>query len=105
MKHHNVEIWEYDSPWSTTEPYNINVILPLEKHAIFAKLQGISMHQSQEVRTKYTNVAWAKNKSIAETLPELLFGFSGGGLDWEFLEVFSIKLWELKDFTKPRNIG
>lgn len=92
------EVWAYESPWVSLEPNDINVILPLDKHAIFAKCQAIAMHQSQEVRTRYSDIARTQGRHHAETLPELVFGFAGGGLGWDYVEAFESRDWKLKAF-------
>jgi len=95
------EVWTYESPWSALNIEDINVIIPLNKYAMFAKCQAISMHQSQEFRTQFTDIATNRSRYFAEALPELLLsGFaSAEKLESEFLEVFSSFDWFRRDFS------
>jgi len=98
-----VEVWTYESPWSTFDPlniYDINIIIPLDKHAIFAKCQAISMHRSQEIRTRFSDVARTHSKRIAEILPEMLFGYGKASRRRDYVEVFSSRVWNIRDFSK-----
>jgi len=102
-KEKRVEVWTYETPWSTFDPlniYDINIIIPLDKHAMFAKCQAISMHQSQEIRTRFSDVARTHSKRIAEILPEMLFGFGRARLGWDYIEVFSSRVWAIRNFSK-----
>jgi len=93
------ELWMYESPWGALDTSDINRVIPLDKHAMFAKCQAISMHQSQEVRTQFTDVALARSRYYAETLPEsLIGGYGSGGLEWDYVEVFSSRDWSRKIF-------
>jgi hypothetical protein len=100
----NAEIWLYESPWANLDTSAINVVLPLDKHATFAKMQAISMHQSQQIRTKFSEVALARSKYLAEVLPEsLLGGFGSGGFSWDRVEIFSSVNWKMLDFSSNSN--
>ena len=92
-------VWLYESPWSFLDPADINVIIPLDRHAMFAKCQAISVHQSQENRTQFSDVAWNRSRFLAETLPETVYGFGGSAREWNYLEVFSARDWDLKDYS------
>ncbi|OHB81777.1 MAG: hypothetical protein A2V98_04485 [Planctomycetes bacterium RBG_16_64_12] len=94
------DVWVYESPWASLSPGNIDIILPLDKHAIFAKCQAISMHQSQEVRTHYTEVARTQARCKAEVVPEELFSFGGEARGWDFVEVFQDLRWQKKVFEE-----
>lgn len=93
------EIWLYESPWSYLDTGDINVIIPLDKHAMFAKCQAISMHQSQDIRTRYSDIARAHSRGNAETLQEMVYGFASSSRKWNYLEVFSARMWKLLDYS------
>lgn len=98
------EVWLYESPWANLDTSSINVILPLDKHAAFAKMQAISMHQSQQSRTKFSEVALARSKYLAEVLPEsLIGGFGSGKFSWDRVEIFSSINWKMLDFSSNSN--
>lgn len=93
-------VWAYESPWANLSAANIDIILPLDKYAIFAKCQGIAMHQSQEVRTHYTEVARTQARCKAEVVPEELFSFGGGARGWDFVEVYQDLRWQKRVFEQ-----
>jgi LmbE family N-acetylglucosaminyl deacetylase len=93
------EIWLYESPWAALDPAEINVIIPLDKHAMFAKCQAVSMHQSQVVRTEYSDIARTHSRYNAEVLREMIFGFGEVDHRWDYVEVFSARKWELTDYS------
>lgn len=103
------DVWVYESPWASLSPGNIDIILPLDKHAIFAKCQAIAMHQSQEVRTRYSEVARSQARRQAEVLPEEVFAFGGEAHGWDFVEVFQDLTWQKTIYearaTAPRRKG
>jgi LmbE family N-acetylglucosaminyl deacetylase len=90
---YHADVWAYESPWGFLSPTHINVILPLDKHAMFAKCQAISMHQSQEARTRYSEVARTQARRNAEVVPEEALAFGEGPFGWDYLEVFHKLTW------------
>lgn len=90
---YHADVWAYESPWGFLSPTHINVILPLDKHAMFAKCQAISMHQSQEARTRYSEVARTQARRNAEVVPEEALAFGGGAVGWDYVEVFHKLTW------------
>jgi len=90
---YHADVWAYESPWGFLSPTHINVILPLDKHAMFAKCQAISMHQSQEARTRYSEVARTQARRNAEVVPEEALAFGGGAFGWDYVEVFHKLTW------------
>jgi hypothetical protein len=94
----NADVWLYESPWIDLDNTEVNVLLPLDKHAMFAKCQAMAMHRSQESRTRYTDVARGKSRYRAEVLPELLFGHGTSGESWDYVEAFQWKQPERLNF-------
>ncbi len=90
---YDAEVWAYESPWGFLTPTHINVILPLDKHAMFAKCQAIAMHQSQEARTRYSEVARTQARRNAEVVPEEALAFGEGPFGWDYVEVFHKLTW------------
>jgi len=90
---YHADVWAYESPWGFLSPTHINVILPLDKHAMFAKCQAISMHQSQEARTRYSEVARTQARRNAEVVPEEALSFGSGAFGWDYVEVFHKLTW------------
>jgi len=95
----DTDVWAYESPWGALAPTDINVVLPLDKHAMFAKCQAIAMHHSQETRTRFSEVARTRARLKAEVLPEELFAFGGGRFEWHFVEVFQRVRWKMGVFA------
>ena len=96
----DAEIWLYESPWGALDPADINVIIPLDRHAMFAKCQAISMHQSQVTSTQYSDAALTHNRNNAEVLGGLIHGHATEKHDWgDYLEVFSSRVWLLEDYS------
>jgi LmbE family N-acetylglucosaminyl deacetylase len=90
---HLADVWAYESTWGFLTPTHINVILPLDKHAMFAKCQAIAMHQSQEARTRYSEVARTQARRNAEVVPEEALAFGEGPFGWDYVEVFHELTW------------
>ncbi len=90
---YRADVWAYESPWGFLLPTHINVILPLDKHAMFAKCQAIAMHQTQEARTRYSEVARTQARRNAEVVPEEALSFGEGPFGWDYVEVFHKLTW------------
>ena len=90
---YHADVWAYESPWGFLTPTHINVILPLDKHAMFAKCQAIAMHQTQEARTRYSEVARTQARRNAEVVPEEALAFGEGPFGWDYVEVFHKLTW------------
>jgi len=93
---YGADVWAYESPWGFLSSTHINVILPLDRHAMFAKCQAIAMHQSQEARTRYSEVARTQARRNAEILPEEAFAFGEGSFGWDYVEVFHELRWKME---------
>jgi LmbE family N-acetylglucosaminyl deacetylase len=90
----DTRVWAYQGPWARPTRSQVTVILPLDKYAMFAKCQAIAMHQSQEARTRYSDVARTQARLFAETVPEQVFGYGATESGWDYLEVYHELHWE-----------
>jgi len=83
-------IWQYESPWITFSPHQVEYVVPFDKNAMETKVRAMSMHRSQEYRTRYSDVARYSAQMRAETFPELLGGFGQGQsrYEWDYIEAF-----------------
>ncbi len=96
------QVWTYESPWGHVDASEINVLVPLDKHAMFAKCQAMAMHRSQESRTSFADAVRGSNRSRAETSREIVGGFGAGGCGgpaWDYAEVFGWVNAKRPDFS------
>ena len=86
----NTSIWQYESPWITLSPSQIDTIIALDGIGMATKAEAMAVHRSQEYRTKYSDVARYRAQMKAETLPELLGGFGSADSTWDYVEAFQM---------------
>ena len=96
-----LDVWIYESPWGPIEKDDVNVVVPLDRHAMFAKCQAIAMHRSQEKRTRFCTVALTRALHNAQTVGELVIAGTGGSSpDWQYLEAFQRRLVDIENFLE-----
>ena len=83
-----VTVWQYESPWITFTPHQVEIVVPFDGIAMATKAEAMAVHRSQEYRTKYSDVARYRAQMKAETFPELLSGFGHSGQPWDYVEAF-----------------
>ena len=99
-----VTVWQYESPWITFTPHQVEIVVPFDGIAMATKSEAMAVHRSQEYRTKYSDVARYRAQMKAETFPELLGGFGYSGQPWDYVEAFQ----ELRPVTvleTPSNLA
>jgi LmbE family N-acetylglucosaminyl deacetylase len=84
----NTLLWQYESPWITFTPHQVEVVIPFDGIAMATKAEAMAVHRSQEYRTNYSDVARYGAQMRAETYPELLGGFGTSGHSWDYVEAF-----------------
>ena len=68
------EQWAYDSPWSPMMP-RPDVVVPLAKDALEAKVEATNCHRSQLDRTPYAGIVEGTAVKTAAVLSESLGAF------------------------------
>ena len=86
----DTSIWQYESPWITFTPSQIDTVITLDGIGMATKAEAMAVHRSQEYRTKYSDVARYRAQMKAETLPELLGGFGSADSTWDYVETFQV---------------
>jgi LmbE family N-acetylglucosaminyl deacetylase len=81
-------VWQYESPWITFTPHQIECVVPFGSIGMATKAEAMSVHRSQEYRTRYSDVARYSAQMRAETFPELLGGFGQSAHHWDYIEAF-----------------
>jgi len=81
-------IWQYESPWFTFSPHQVEIVIPFGGIGMATKAEAMAVHRSQEYRTKYSDVARYSAQMRAETYPELLGGFGQSEYHWDYVEAF-----------------
>jgi len=84
----NTSVWQYESPWITFTPHQVEIIVPFDGIAMATKAEAMAVHRSQEYRTNYSDVARYRAQMRAETFPELLGGFGSSSRLWDYVEAF-----------------
>lgn len=84
----NAAIWQYESPWITFSPHQVEFVVAFDAIGMATKAKAMAVHRSQEYRTKYSDVARYSAQMRAETFPELLGGFGQSGYHWDYVEAF-----------------
>ncbi|MBD3392310.1 MAG: hypothetical protein GF418_09600 [Chitinivibrionales bacterium] len=68
-------VWYYQSPWHSTLPEEIDVVVSLSDDELQAKINGARQHESQTERTPYDSLVSAQARINADKLPEMLLGY------------------------------
>jgi LmbE family N-acetylglucosaminyl deacetylase len=84
----NTRVWQYESPWITFSPHQIEIVVPFDGIGMATKAEAMAVHRSQEYRTRYSDVARYRAQMKAETYPELLSGFGQSTHQWQYVEAF-----------------
>lgn len=88
LKWENTRVWQYESPWITFSPHQVEIVIPFDGIGMATKAEAMSVHRSQEYRTRYSDVARYRAQMKAETFPELLGGFGQSAYQWQYVEAF-----------------
>lgn len=88
LKWQDTRIWQYESPWITFSPHQVEIVVTFDGIGMATKAEAMSVHRSQEYRTRYSDVARYRAQMKAETFPELLGGFGQSSLRWQYVEAF-----------------
>ena len=99
----DTRVWQYESPWITFGPHQVEVVVPFDGIGMATKAEAMSVHRSQEYRTRYSDVARFRAQMKAETYPELLAGFGQSAHQWQYVEAFQemrpVMIYELVDLA------
>ena len=88
LRWQNTAVWQYESPWITFSPHQVEYVVAFDGIGMATKAEAMAVHRSQEYRTKYSDVARYAGQMRAETFPELLGGFGQPGYHWDYVEAF-----------------
>jgi len=101
LRWRNTTLWQYESPWFTFSPHQVEYVVPFDGIGMATKVEAMAVHRSQEYRTKYSEVAKYGAQMRAETFPELLGGFGQSDYHWDYVEAFQ-ELRPVTIFETPR---